>query len=511
MAPATYGYIWSDWLYGARKDAFMVDVYDACAAIDREPDVEAKREKMAALGKVIKGSERDWVLGIRDFLSFEQDRMVHGLAPLTILGLGDDFAVLAVIDGAYRHGAFRGLCRTPGGAEWIGVLGEVCAAMVHQGFKWLRSASVDEWELPALGEAWCKGVVMWGLASVYLAVDAAGDDADNDEALYRIHTVVAAHHMAGTVWTTYRGPHPHQWWDRAVRGKAPTEYAIRQFAAWRCWPLELTDLLVRSAQHVNTWVNPHAPSAHQARMRGLALGAHTPRLNIRLNHVVDELAELAGDMTPQEITEVRSRVGSWLSTHTSVWRGRGDTSDRVVEISLLGAMLGVLRETRPHITPELVDRLTQWSRARTEHLRPEEQRTILDEVAATAQIRGRLPGVPLGSDGVGPRRYTDGVWGLASLGVVYARHGGREVPEDMRELTVRLFHAMTEHRRIPGVDVGKNHVGSDCMVCVGDQLFKGLVDNRPSTGVLTVTIWGALTYCNLGLGAGGDDVDLATR
>lgn len=48
-APATYGYIWSDWLYGAGKDAFVIDVYDACAAIDREPDVKVKGEKMAAL------------------------------------------------------------------------------------------------------------------------------------------------------------------------------------------------------------------------------------------------------------------------------------------------------------------------------------------------------------------------------------------------------------------------------------------------------------------------------
>ncbi|THA28793.1 hypothetical protein [Streptomyces sp. A1547] len=507
----SYGYTWADWLYGRDKDAFMAEVYDDCTRIDHCPDEQEKAARIVGLCDKLNGSSRAWVEGVCDFLDFESFRLARGHAPVTHLGDADDFKALAALDAAYRHGAFRGLCRTPGGADWIGVLGELCAAMVHQGFKWLRSADVDAWELPALGEAWCKGVAMWGLVSLPMAVDAAGKDSDNDEALYRIHTVVAAHHMAGAVWKRYRGPHPHRWWDRTVRGTAPAENAIRQFAAWRGWPQELTDLLVRSAQHVNTWKNPQVPPIHLTRLRGLALGPHTPRLHARVNQVVDELVELIGDMTPQEITETRWRCGSWLSTFTAVWRGRGDVIDSEAEVSVFGGMLGVLRESRPHITPEQAERITQWCRARTGHLRPDDQHRIMDEVKDTVAIRGRLPGVPLGSDGAGPRRFVDGVWSTASLSVVHSRHGGRDVPEDMRELTVRLFNTLTSHRRIPGVDVGKDYVDTDCMVCVGDQLFTGLVDNRPSPGVLGATISGALIYCNFGLGAAGDDVDLGTR
>jgi hypothetical protein len=531
----SYGHTWADWLYGREKDAFMAGVYDDCGRIDHCPDGLTKAARILRLRDKLTGSNRAWVEGVLDFLDFESHRLALGRAPLTRLGAAADFEVLAVIDAAYRHGAFRGLCRTPGGAEWIGLLGELSAVMVHQGFKWLRSGDVDDWELPGLGEAWCKGVAMWGLLSLFLAVDAGGDDADNDEALHRIHTLVGAHHLAGTVWAAYRGPHPHQGWDRTVRGTAPAEGAIRQFGAWSRWPPELTDILVRSARQVNTWTNPPGQPVHLTRVRGLALGEHTPRLNVRCNQVVDELVALAGDMTPAEITETRWRCGSWLATFTSVWRGRGDLSDCVVELSAFGALLGVLRESRPHITSRLAAGIMRWSRDRTDHLRPDEQQKLLDEVRATVEIRGRVPGAALvgagarrftggllgtsaldirsvsaGSADAGARRFTDGVWGLAELCVIQSRHGGREIPEDMRELTVRLFDALTDHRRRPGVDVEVGQVNTDCAVCVGDELFRGLVDNRPSPGVWHGTIWGALIYANFGLGT-GDDVDLGTR
>ncbi|TYB62215.1 hypothetical protein FXF51_26225 [Nonomuraea sp. PA05] len=490
----------------------MVEVYDDCTKIDHCADKQEKAALIVALRNKLTGSNRAWAEGIFDFLDFESFRLARGHAPVTPLGDTDDLKVMAVLDAAYRHGAFRGLCRTPGGAEWIGVLGEFCAAMVHQGFKWLRSADVDDWELPALGQAWCKGMAAWGLVGLTMAVDAAGQDTDNDEALYRIHTVVVAHHMAGAGWLRYRGPHPHRHFDRTVRGAAPAESAIRQFAAWRGWPRELTEVLVRSARHVNTWVSPPAPPIHHSRQRGLILGPHTPRLNARVNQVVDELVPLIGDMTPEEITEARWRCGSWLMNFLPVWRARGDRTDAVPEVSAFGGVLGVLRESRPrpHITTEQAQRIIEWCRARTEHLRPDDQRKIMDEIEATVAIRGRLPGAP-SATGTDARRFKDGVWSTAALSVVYSRHGGREVPEDMREPTVRLFNAITAHRRIPGLDVERGHVNTDCWVCVCDQLFTGLVDNRPCTGVLVANIQGSLSYCHCGLGATVDDNDLGTR
>ncbi|MFC8453550.1 hypothetical protein [Kitasatospora sp. NPDC057223] len=507
----TYGYIWADWLYGSGKDAFMAQVYDDCRGIDHCPDEREKAARITGLRAKVAGSSRSWTEGVLDFLDFESSRLTLGRAPVTRLGEADDFAALAVLDAAYRHGAFRGLCRLPGGAEWIGLLGEVCATMVHQGFKWLRPhGGVDDWELPALGEAWCKGVAMWGLVSLVMAVDTCGGDPDNDEALHQIHTVVGAHHMAGALWTVYRGPHPHQWWDPTVRSKAPAEAAVRQFAAWRRWPDELTDLLVRSAHHVNTWTNPTGHPVHLTRTRDLAIGSHTPRLDARLEQLTAELAEVAGDLTPEERAETHSRCGSWLATYTAAWRGRGDLSDGVEELSAFGALLGVLRESRPHITTDQATRLVEWSRARVQHLRPEAQRELMELVTSTVEIRGRMPGVPLGSAEVGPRRFIDGVWHLATLSAMSSRHGGWPVPQDMREPAMRLFNALTDHRRLPGVDVEEGHVNPDCFVCVGDRLFTGLVDNRPSPGVLQKTIWGILTYCNFALGT-ADDVDLGTR
>lgn len=507
----TYGYIWADWLFGREKDSFMVGVYDDCRSIDQCAVEPEKAARIVRLRNKVGGSGRPWIEGIIDFLDFESHRLAHGRAPVVPLGDADDLTALAALDAAYRHGAFRGLCRTPGGAEWIETLGEYCAAMVHQGFKWLRPNGVDEWELPVLGEAWCKGTAMWGLVSLAMAVDACGEDTDNDEVLYRIHTVVGAHHMAGATWKGYRGPHPHRWWDRAVRGKAPSEETIRQFAAWRRWPEELTDLLVRSARHVNTWVNPPDHPTGLTRTRALVIGAHTPRLNARLDRLVDELVELTGDMTPQEIAEARVRCGSWICNFTSVWRGRADPSDKVAEVSVFGALLGVLRESRPGITADLADRIEQWSRARTDHLPPEQQQVFMAEARATLEIRGRLPGHELGSRGEGPTRYTDGVWGLATLSVLHSRPGGQEVPQDMRPLAIRLFNALSDHRRLPGIDVDEGHVNPHCAVCVGDEMFRGLVDNRPSPGVLQATIWGALLYCNLALGSDGDDDNLGTR
>ncbi|KAL7916870.1 hypothetical protein GGI35DRAFT_50399 [Trichoderma velutinum] len=197
----TYGYIWADWLYGYEKDTFMVEVYNSCKDIDGCTDPKEKTEKLLLLRNKVQGSRKSWVDGVVDFIEFESQLLRGVVSSLDTTSNVEDDQTMAILQDAYMHGAFRGLCTTPSGAEWIGRLGEFCAVAVHQGFKWVRlSGGVSNWELPVLGEPWCKGAVLWGLVSMYIAVDTAGEDPGNDAALERIHTVIQAHHFAGSCW-----------------------------------------------------------------------------------------------------------------------------------------------------------------------------------------------------------------------------------------------------------------------------------------------------------------------
>ncbi|MFJ2745640.1 hypothetical protein ACIO3O_38945 [Streptomyces sp. NPDC087440] len=511
----TYGYIWADWLYGKKKNAFMVSVYNDCHAIEQCRSPAQKADLLKSLRGKVSGSSEPWVEGIEDFLDFETSYLAQGTAPVEVLADSDEYRALGVLEAAYRHGAFRGLCRTDSGAEWIGLLGEFCAAAVHQGFKWVRtSGGVDEWELPAMSEAWCKGAALWGLVCTHLAVDEAGPHPANDAALERIHDVIAPHHMAGALWTHYRGTHPHQTWSPQVRGRAPGEAAIRTFGDAHKWPAEMIDILVRGADHVNTWVNPPAPaSAHMDRTRDLLISDHTPRLKGRVMQMCDELQRAVGDMNETEVAELRWRGAAWMSTLTTNWRGRGSQHDRVIEVSFVGALTGVLRESRPHITAAHADRIFEWCAQRASHLPPEERDPLLKASRSTLEIRGRVPGIlkGYGSAGTGHTRWVDGVWELATMAGCLVGSGMEDaVPENARELACRFFNASQGKRRKVGIDVGPDDDSGGCLVCVGDELFRHLVGNRPSTGVLQCSIWGVFHYGNGGLGEVAD-TSLGTR
>ncbi|WP_433574941.1 hypothetical protein [Nocardia brasiliensis] len=194
----SYGYIWADWLYGSDKDQFMIDTYNECKNIDGCKDVTERAARLAILRSKVQFSNKAWVAGIIDFIDWEVRSIDTGEPFIETFGDNEDHRALGVLHAAYLHGAFRGLCRTASGEEWIGQLGEYAAAAIHQGFKYLRPAGgSDDWEMPELGEAWCKGIAFWGLACLYAAMDVAGANPDNDRALYRIHTVGCAHHIAG--------------------------------------------------------------------------------------------------------------------------------------------------------------------------------------------------------------------------------------------------------------------------------------------------------------------------
>ncbi|KAH8651313.1 hypothetical protein BX600DRAFT_101416 [Xylariales sp. PMI_506] len=352
----TYGYIWADWLYGHDKGTFMVEVYNSCRDIDGCTDPREKAAKLLLLQKKVEGSKKSWVDGVLDFIELESQLSPGGLPSFDALSNVKDYRTIEIIHAAYMHGAFRGLCKPASGAEWIGLLGGFCAAAVHQGLKWVRiSGGVSNWELPTLGEPWCKGTVMWGLVSMHMVVDIAGVDPGNDAALERIHTVIQAHHFAGTSWLKYRGAHPHISWSGELCARAPSESSIRDFGQKHSWPDEMTDILSRGAKHINAWKNPSFNPVYQERMLNLLVWDHTPRLKSRLIHLVDELTKLVDDITESEAAELLSRSASWLSAHTAGWRGRGDRNDKVLELSALGAFLGVLRHSRMRVPNEFTD------------------------------------------------------------------------------------------------------------------------------------------------------------
>ncbi|MGX1885451.1 hypothetical protein [Streptomyces sp. NPDC055287] len=514
----SYGHIWADWLYDHEKDSFMAGVYDDCHAIDRCTDPVAKAKQLGLLRDRVHGSTKAWVEGVEDFIDFEGSYLAHGQAPLEILDDSDDFRVLAILQASFLHGAFRGLCRTPSGAEWIGKLGEMCAAAVHQGFKWLRQNGVTEWELPSAGEAWCKGTAMWALACMPIAVDVAGADPDNDAALERMHAVIAAHHCAGVMWSAYRGEHPHKWWSADVRGRAPGEAAIRRFGEEHGWPEDMVAVLVRGAKHVNSWTNLPFDPVHQERMRGFLVGDHTPRLKTRLRQVWDEMKDAVqattDDLTVSEVEECKSRIESWGANITAHWRGRGDDNDRVRELMLLGALPSVLRESRPHVTAEFVQRMVEWSRPRVAHLSLEQQELMLGAIQRCLETRGRVPGAApeFSSAGSGDLRFVEGAWDLTVTAIVLGSiHAEKGLPANLIELITRFFNAWTGKRRIVGKDIEAwPDPAGGCPVCVGDALFLAQVDNRPTTGVHQVTIWGTLMYHNLGLGE-PDDTSLGSH
>ncbi|KAL7931786.1 hypothetical protein V8C35DRAFT_309517 [Trichoderma chlorosporum] len=472
-----YGYMWADWLYGGDKDMFMMDVYGDCHRIDECADPAAKATKLVLLGEKVRGHDRPWLEGVEDFIDFETSYLARGQSCLEMLGAEDDYRALGVLHAAYLHGAFRGVCRTPSGAEWIGKLGEFCAVAVHQGSKWLRNRGVTAWEMPALGEAWCKGAVIWGLVSMFAAVDVAGDDPGNDVAIERIHTVIAAHHFAGATWTHYRGPHPHKWWDGSVRGRAPSEAAIRRFGESREWPEAMVNVLVQGANHVNSWFEERC---------GSPIWDHTPRLKSRLVSLCDELKEAVGDMSEVEFQEFRWRVSNWMVIHTTHWRGRGDGDDQIQEISILGSLTDVLRRSRPHLTAESMDRMMEWSRGRVDQLSPEQQNLLL------RKVRNSLDGSDIGH----------GVWDLATWCTILGNGGGKELPLSTRELAARHLHAWQSKQR--AAEAGED-TKEDCPVCVGDALFRALVDNQPRTGVLQCSVWGVLLQHSLGLGGSAED------
>ncbi len=511
----TYGYIWSDWLYGTDKDSFMVDVYDECKRIDECADPADRAARLAALGDRVRESRKPWVEGIFDFIDFETSCLSEGKPPVPeIYDSNESFQALGVIQAAYLHGAFKGLCRTASGEEWIGALGEWCGAALHQGMKAMRPSGVSEWELPTLGEHWCKGVSMWALCCMYAAVDVAGDDPDNDEALARIHAVIGAHHVAGACWLKYRGAHPHKWFDPEARPVAPRMEDIRRFGERYGYPIEMVEVMCRAADHVNTWSNPPSSSVHLDRTRDLLIADYTPRLESRIDEVCKEMYKFADDVTSSEEAEIRSRSYKWMVGFTSRWRGRGDMNDSVLEVHMPGAVLGVLRESRSHVEAVFADRWIEWADKRIAHLPAGDRTELLGLVRRTVEVRGRLPGISdgySGSAGTGPLRWIDGVWPLAIMSTMLGSSvPERNVDEKFHETIIRFFNAYTGAKRIEGVDKPPGAAGEGCPVCLGDRIFEGLVIDRCTAPVSQIFFWGTLLYINLGLGR-PDDNALGSR
>ncbi|WP_280408419.1 hypothetical protein [Nocardia brasiliensis] len=507
----SYGHIWADWLYGGDKDQYMIDVYNECASIDACQNYTQKAAKLAMLRNMVHRSKKAWTEGIIDFIDWECHSMASSAPHVEYMQATEGSRALSILRAAYLHGAFRGLCRTASGAEWIGELAEYAAAAVHQGFKWVRIGNVDDWEMPSLGEAWCKGMVEWGIACLYISLDSAGADIGNDKALARMHTVIAAHHMAA-FWKRYRGEHPHKTWNPRIRGCAPSADEIRMWGLRDAIPAEAVEVMAKAAQHVNTWTN-RAPSdtVHLERTRGFTLGDHTPRLMARIEKLCDQLAQIVGDLSESESEEILWRTLNWVGTFSCVWRGRGDHNDLVTEAAALGALVGVLRESRDGITAAIVERALAWTEENTAHLNKEQQRKYLDKVRHMLEVRGRVPGTRYSgvsdSAGDGYLRYVDGVWDVSVWTGIYAnRDSGTELSPDLLTPTVRFFNAIQGpnwRRYGKTYTVGDDPAGG-CPVCVGDELFNRLVDNRPDTAVLECTIWGTPLYGNLGVGEPGD-------
>jgi hypothetical protein len=351
---------------------------------------------------------------------------------------------------------------------------------------------------------------MWGLAGFYAALDKAGADPDNDAALTRIFCVIAAHHMAGATWLAYRGEHPHKAWRADVRGRVPSPTTVRRFGAKFSWPPEMIDVLARTAEHVNTWVNPPHRKDFPDRTRGLLIGTHTPRILTHIRELAAEIGDAAGDLTPAEQEELVYRSASWMSTYATYWRARGDDDDRLLEVAVCGALAGVLRESRPNLTQEHVHRMVEWARPRTGHLSGDKQNEVLDCVRLTMEVRGRVPGAfsELGSDGSGYVRYVDGVWKLSSdvflLTADRSNVGGADLNEKQISWATRFFNAITRERRRAGVDyLGATDEHGGCPVCVGDELLKSF-DNKRNLGIRVCYTVGNMLYDNLLLGEPGD-------
>ncbi|QDQ09557.1 hypothetical protein [Streptomyces spectabilis] len=278
----------------------------------------------------------------------------------------------------------------------------------------------------------------------------------------------------------------------------------------------MIDVLARAAEHVNTWVNPSYGAEFEDRTRGFLVGANTPRLLTKTREPAAELGDAAGDLTPSEREELVFRTSNWMSPFATYWRGRDSNDDRLLEISALGALAGVMRDARPHLTQHHVNRVVEWARPRTEHLSEETQAQLVERARRTVEVRGRVPGTlpGLGSEGHGPLRCLDGVWTLAADTMLLAdcsTGGGDPNPVQAKWATL-FFNPLTRERRKPGRDFhGKTDAGAlECIVCVGDEMIRSLIDSHPNLCVMNNFAWGALGYANLGLGKVGDE-SLGTR
>lgn len=68
--------------------------------------------------------------------------------------------------------------------------------------------------------------------AVYVAGDDAEDDLEKDSAFERLRTVTAAYQFVGSyVDALHRQEHPDNWRNAGVRGRPPSEDAIRRYSA----------------------------------------------------------------------------------------------------------------------------------------------------------------------------------------------------------------------------------------------------------------------------------------
>ncbi|WP_433574939.1 hypothetical protein [Nocardia brasiliensis] len=506
----SYGHVWADWLYGNNKDRFMISVYDECKYLDECKDISEKAYRLLQLREKIKGSSKSWTEGIEDYIDWETTSIVTGEPLVEPVGDSEGSHALGILHAAYLHGAFRGLCRTASGEEWIGQLGEYAAAAIHQGFKWLRVGGLNNWEMPVLGEAWCKGMAMWGQACLFAAVDTAGIDPDNDRALYRIHEVISGHHMAGYCWKAYRGEHPHKYWSEdaeGVIGRAPSPAEIRDWGARHAIAPEAVEVMTRAAEHINTWINIQSsdPDVYVPRTRGLAINTYTPRLMASVENITAEFLRIAEGYVDDELAEeLLWRTASWMATITSLWRGRDGANEKVAGwIPALGGFASVLRDRLDSGVPQSVADLSiGWATKMVHHLHPEQQEFLLSTVRELLEVRGRIRshGASV-SQGVGAQRWVDGSWELTMWGAIFGGPPGETiVPHNLRHLLIRFFNAIQgPSSRKPGY-MPLDDPDGGCPTCVGNDLFMGLIENRPSLGVLQTTTWGILQYSHQGFG-----------
>jgi hypothetical protein len=497
-----YGAMWEGWLF-QKYDPIRSRIYELCRMVDDEDNELARKELLAEINK----GGSDWLYGIKMFLNVTNEEKTE-ISDILYNNQINDIIVVRAILLEYSYGAFYGVCEANNGDSKYARLAELSACLVHAGLKWLRSKKLSKWDIGQYDESIAKALVWIGHLILYSTCDYASSNRVSMNTVRAMHKIVGAHFFVGMYSKKYRDDCGKNGWsdviiDRTLAKNVVTGLINNFGSLVNIDNTFLKIVLDRVAAHISIWKGKCIDYLGSNRIVGGFINEIlTPHYNAACLKLLDELHD---NTLPYD--KLYQRILVWMTTLTSCWSAGSSDGDEYIENSLIGAYLGVARETVGVNKLHIVKIATEFANRRLSMMQYNNRKRLEEIIYSSILRRGQCDNVSLSSLHGGEyygARAIDGIWTLVQECVCIYNTNERYLNQKQQVAAIRIFDDCTHKNRNAendGRSAREADVSTECVcnICAGADIIRSAGTNGITIGILQTTLWGTFLYGNLGL------------